>query len=116
MTIDSLDPEESANHRLEKWREWDHCPPNGATQSLNEQLSSGTNLPKKDWVTLKRARTRVGKTGSKSYKWGLSPTSEWPCGHPIQKMDHILRDCELGPTCTDQDLLDTNEAAKQWIQ
>ena len=95
MTIDSLDPEESASHRLEKWREWDYCPPNGAVQSSNEQLPSGTNLPRKDWVTLNRARTRVGKTGSNNYKWGLSPTSECPCGHPIQTMDHILLDCEL---------------------
>ena len=116
MTIHSLDPEQSANHRLEKWREWDHYPPNGAIQSPNEQLPSGTTLPRKDWVTLNRARTRVGKTGNNTYNWGLSSTSECLCGHPVQTMEHILRDCGLGPICTDQDLLNTNEAAKQWIQ
>ena len=72
ITIDSLDPEESANHRLEKWREWDHCPPNGAIQSPNKQLPSGTNLPRNDCITLNKAKTRVGKTGSNTYKWGLA--------------------------------------------
>ena len=116
MTIQSLDPKQSQNHRLEKWREWDHYPPNGAIQSPNEQLPSGTTLSRKDWVALNRARTRVGKTGSNTFKWGLSPSSECLCGHPLQTMEHILHDCEMGPTCTDQDLLETSEAAKQWIQ
>ena len=56
MTIDSLDPEESANHRLEKWREWDHCPPNGAIQSPNEQLPNGANLPQKRLGNIKQSK------------------------------------------------------------
>ena len=116
MTISSLNPEESANHRIQEWREWDSSQPNDAIQSPNEQLPSGTALPRKDWATLNRARSRVGKTRSNTYKWGLSPTSECLCGHPTQTMEHILHDCELGPTCTDRDLLEVNENAKQWIQ
>ena len=64
MTIHSLDPEQSENHRLEKWREWDHYPPNGAIQIPNEQLPSGTTLPRKDWVTLNRARTKWVRLGA----------------------------------------------------
>ena len=46
----------------------------------------------------------------------IKPSSECPCGNQTQTMAHILRECTLGPTYTDQDLQDCNSAALNWIQ
>ena len=116
MTISSLDPAEAATHRVENWRETDHCPPSEAIQIPCESLPQGTNLCRKDWVTLNRARAKVGRTRDNLHKWGLAPSAECPCGHSIQTMEHILRDCSLGPVCTDLDLFESGQTALQWIQ
>ncbi|KAK3893287.1 hypothetical protein Pcinc_002843 [Petrolisthes cinctipes] len=88
MTIDSLEHKESTNYRLQKWRAWNTGTPNDAIQSLCEHLPSGINLSRKDWVTLNRARSKVGKTVNNLLKWGFALTSECPCGNPNQTMEH----------------------------
>ena len=70
---------------------------------------------RKYWVTLYRARAKVGKTASSMHTWNLAPTSECPCGEPNQTMQHIITDCPLGPVCTDRDLVRCNRNAKNWI-
>ena len=114
MTAESLRPNLSAQYRTDKWSEWDSLN-NDAIQAPTEQLPTGTELPRKDWVTLNRARAKVGKTASSMHKWKLAPTSECPCGEPNQTMQHILTDCPLGPVCTDRDLVRCNRNAKNWI-
>ena len=116
MTISSLDPTEAATYRVENWRETDNCPLSEAIQIPCESLPQGTNLCRKDWVTLNRARAKVGRTRDNLHKWGLAPSAECPCGHSIQTMEHILRDCSLGPVCTDLDLFESSQTAMQWIQ
>ena len=116
MTTESLDPNVSANYRLDQWRQWDSLQPDEAIQDPREQLPTGTSLSRRDWVTLNRARAKVGRTGKNLLKWGLADTSECPCGNPVQTMEHILRDCKLGPSCTDTDLLESNTKAKLFIQ
>ena len=85
-------------------------------QTQNEELRRGTNLQRKDWVTLNRGRAKVGRTGDNLKRWGLKPTSECSCGHPSQTIEHIIESCELGPRITDTDLLECNDAALEWIQ
>ena len=114
MTAESLDPDLSAQYRTEKWSEWDSYDSN-AVQSPREELPTGTDLPRKDWVTLNRARAKVGKTASSLHKWNITPTSECPCGELNQTMQHILTECTLGPVCTDKDLIRCNRNAKTWI-
>ena len=114
MTAESLDPDLSAQYRTNKWSEWDSYDSN-AVQSPIEELPTGTDLPRKDWVTLNRARAKVGKTASSLHKWNIAPTSECPCGEPKQTMQHILTECTLGPVCTDRDLIRCNRNAKAWI-
>ena len=114
MATESLDHNEPANELLNKWNEWDdHA--SDAVQDPKEELPSGTDLPRKEWVTLNRARAKVGKTGRNLLRWGLATSSECPCGNPDQTMEHILREYN-GPTCTDHDLKQCNEAAKHWIR
>lgn len=113
-TVESLDPDSSACSRLEAWIGLDNTS-SEAVQLPKEQLPTGTDLPRKDWVTLNRARAKVGKTASTLYKWKLKSTSECTCGHPNQTVDHILTECPQGPHCTDQDLKDCTETAQVWI-
>ena len=47
---------------------------------------------------------------------GLKLTCESSCGNPIQTMEHILENCELGPKITDTDLSECTDAALDWIQ
>ena len=117
MTTESLNPllTPSYHHKIEQWIEWDSLPPTEAIQAPTEELPSGTDLPRKEWVALNRARCKVGRTGSNLLKWDLSDTSECPCGNPRQTMQHILHDCSLGPHCTDSDLFECNDAARDFI-
>ena len=113
-TVDSLDPSISAISRLQAWNEWDDHP-NEAIQTPDEQLPTGTDLQRREWVSLNRAGAKVGKTVGTRHKWNLTPTGECPCGHPMQSVDHILSECPQGPHCTDQDLRECNETARVWI-
>ena len=117
LTTESLNPQVTPSYlrRIEKWLEWDNLPPTKAIQPPTEQLPNGTNLPRKQWVALNRARSKVGRTGNNLLKWGLSPTSECPCGNSRQTMEHIQQECSLGPHCTDTDLYECNDAALDFL-
>ena len=114
-TVERLEPGLSAPCRLGIWSEWDDSP-NEAIQSPAEQLPTGTDLQRKDWVSLNRARAKVGKTASTLYKWKLKPTSECTCGHSEQTVHHMLTECPQGPHCTDEDLRDCTEEALVWLE
>ena len=116
MTRESLNPRLAYDQKIESWIEWDQSPGNSALQEPSEQLPKGTGLQRKDWVTLNRARSKVGRTGKNLHRWGLKPTSECQCGHPSQTMEHIMESCEQGPRITDADLLECSDAALEWIQ
>ncbi|GFS15522.1 RNA-directed DNA polymerase from mobile element jockey [Elysia marginata] len=113
-TVESVQPDQAARQRLELWNTWDNTT-NEAIQTPKEQLPSGRELQRKDWVTLNRARAKAGKTASALHKWKLRLNSECPCGNQNQTMDHILSECTEGPHCTDQDLRDCTDAAQAWI-
>ena len=113
-TVKSIHPDDSASCRVEIWENWDNTP-SEAVQRPREHLPTGTNLPRKHWVSLNRARAKVGKTASTLHKWKFRPSSECPCGNPKQTVDHILSECTEGPHCTDQDLRDCTDKAQAWI-
>ena len=69
LTNESLNPRLAYDHKIESWMEWDQSPDNDALPDPTEQLPSGSHLQRKDWVTLNRGRTRVGRTG-KTYRDG----------------------------------------------
>ena len=99
-----------------QWREADRLPLNESLPELSENLPSVSSFSRKDWIALNRARARVGKTGDNLAKWGLIEGTACSCGEQIQTMDHILRRYTLGPSCSNQDLLEANHAALRWIQ
>ncbi|GFR92180.1 RNA-directed DNA polymerase from mobile element jockey-like protein [Elysia marginata] len=56
-TVKSVQPDQAASLRLELWNTWDNTT-NEAIQPLKEQLPSGRELQRKDWVTLNTARAK----------------------------------------------------------
>jgi len=82
------------HYRMYKWREMENLGPEHPTIPVpKEKLPKGTNLGRKEWCTLNRARSGVGKTRDNLTKWGLATSTTCDCGFPIQDMDHILFNC-----------------------
>ena len=71
MATESPTTEQPTSNLLDKWKEWDNYN-SLAIQSQREGLPSGTDLPRKEWVTLNRARSKVGRTRRNLERWGLS--------------------------------------------
>ena len=114
ITIEGLDPSQAAAYRVERWRETDNQLQNEALPSPAETLPNGTNLSRKEWATLNRARAKVRKTKSNLHRWGLANNPECPCGGE-ETMNHLLQECPMGPHCTDRDLKEASEDAIQWV-
>ena len=116
MTVESLEQSRATSYRLERWQESESELHNEALPNPDETLPQGSNLSRKDWVTLNRARAKVGKTKDNLHKWRFTTSTECPCGEEIQTMCHILQECQMGPHCSDQDLKEANDTALQWIR
>ena len=102
-------------YRCRKWLEsYDYH--NDAMPEPSENLPPGTHLPRRLWVALNRARSKVAKTGDNMVRWGLSDNASCECGEAIQTLDHLLRHCPAGPRCTEQDLRDANASAHCWLE
>ena len=115
-TTNGLGNRKPSEYRLERWKDANQLLPSDCLPEASESLPPGSSFCRKDWVALNRARAKVGKTGDNLAKWGLAENAACPCGEPIQTMDHILRGCTLGPSYSDQDLLEANHTALQWTQ
>ena len=113
-TVTGLAPTPACRFRLVTWRELDTSE-NQALPEVSESLPSGTNLTRRDWVTLNRARAKVGRTGDNMLKWGLKESAQCPYGHQVQTFDHIQKFCPLSPPVSDEDLRDANDNARRWI-
>ena len=59
-TVESLDPNLLAFWHLKAWNKLEAYP-NEAIQPPIKELPTGTDLQRKDWVLLNRARAKVGK-------------------------------------------------------
>ena len=115
VTTDGLDGTTAPSFRIRTWRRHDNDNPNEALPDIRESLPAGTDLARRDWAALNRARAKVGKTGDNLVRWGLRDSADCPCGEPNQTMAHILQDCRLSSHCTDLDLKLANNTARQWI-
>ena len=102
-------------YRRKKWTE-NYNENNESLPEPNERLPPGTDLPRRDWVALNRARSKVAKTGDNLVRWGLSNDAHCICGEPNQTLMHLLHNCPAGPKCSEDDLRDANEIARRWIE
>ena len=88
---------------------------NEALPAPKEELPSGSGLPRKEWVTLSRARAKVAKTRDNLLKWGFVEDARCPCGADVQTIAHLLTDCPLSEACSDADLRELSDTARRWI-
>ncbi|NEO82313.1 reverse transcriptase domain-containing protein [Moorena sp. SIO4G3] len=116
VTTSGLENRKPSADRMEQWKNANQLLPNDCIPEPNENLPPGSTFCRKDWVALNRARSGVGRTGDNLVQWKLTDDAACPCGEELQTMDHILRECTLGPSCSNQDLLEANQTAVQWIQ
>ena len=82
---------------LSAWKDaWQHTPrPLQFTVTPNTSLPPGADLPRKDWVTLNRLRTGVGRFNANMHRWGLRPSPACTCGSPEQTAAHIIHECPI---------------------
>ena len=68
---------------LSAWKDdWQHNPrPPQFTVTPNTKLPPGADLPRKDWVTLNRLRTGVGRFNANMHRWGLDSLRLAPVAH-----------------------------------
>ena len=78
----------SGHNTLQSWRPiWQQ------TVNPHTKLSLGADLPRKDWVTLSRLQTGVGRFNANMYRWngwGLRPSAACTCGAKEQTAEHII--------------------------
>ena len=114
VTVDRLGNESLYAYKQRWWTETDQH----HSQSIpkpTENLSNGISLSRKNWVAVNRAREKVGRTGDNLLRWGLSESAHCTYGEPTQSMDHILKGCDGGPSCSNEDLLETRQTALDWL-
>ena len=114
-TVTGLARTDPSRFRRATWRELDTSI-NDALPEISETLPTGTDLARRDWVALNRARAKVCRTGDNMLRWGLRESAQCPCGHQEQTFEHIQTSCPLGPQVSDNDLREANDSARRWIQ
>ena len=62
MTAESLNPKAAKTFIKEQWEEWDQTTKSDQVQKPSEQLPKGTELTRREWTTLNKARSKVGRT------------------------------------------------------
>ena len=114
VTVNRLGNESLSTYRLRRWMETEQHHSESIPKP-SEDLSNGASLSRKDWVALNRARAKTGRTGDNLFRWGLAENAQCACGESVQTMDHILRSCPEGPSCSNEDLLEANQPAQDWL-
>ena len=76
----------------------------------------GQDLPRKDWTTLNRLRTGVGRFGASMQRWGLKDNAHCECGEPSQTVEHVMTSCPTyRPPNGDQGLKDLDKETLDWL-
>ena len=53
----------------------------------------GEDLPRRQWTTLNRLRSGVGRFAATMKGWGLWDSAACDCGHPEQTVDNVMESC-----------------------
>ena len=115
-TVTGLDNVRAPAYKLRRWSEMEMENTSESLPLPAEQIPAGSELSRKLWATLNRARAKVCKTADNLHRWGLAASSACPCGEAVQTIEHLLTTCPLGPTCSDGDLRDATDTAHHWTR
>ncbi len=75
MNAESLNPRAPKKFILEQWQEWDQSNKIESVKKTPENLPKDIDLTRKEWVTLNRARSKVGRTAKNKERWKLSKST-----------------------------------------
>ena len=70
------------NGAMETWLAGDDIKHVQLTIPPGTKIPPGADLPRREWVTLNRLRTGVGRFGANMYSWGLRPSAACLSGVP----------------------------------
>lgn len=113
-TVVELADDDTSKGRLEKWSAMITPGEFPAVPPASESFTNGTDLRRKEWCSLNRARCKVGQTRAAMTRWGYADDPHCDCGG-VQTVDHILTQCPNGPSCSDEDLKVLTGAALTWL-
>ena len=76
----------------------------------------GEDLSRKQWTTLNRLRTGVGRYKASMKKWGLADSAACECGEPEQTADHIINSCPLHRPPSEAGIFEVGPLTRAWLQ
>ena len=101
----------------DSWKKlWEENPPaNSFLVDIPSEKVPGFGLPRREWVTLNRFRTGVGRCAANLQKWGYQADGNCECGE-VQTMNHFVNDCSLNKLQGGlNELHSSSEAAVSWL-
>ena len=98
----------------EEWQAADHSRLDRFVDEPGELL--GEDLPRRQWTTLNRLRTGVGRFAATMKGWGLKDSAACDCGHPEQTVDHIIESCpQHRPPNGEYGILILDDDTRTWL-
>ncbi len=82
----------------------------------NTALPPGAELPRKEWVSLNRLRTGVGRFGAFMYRWGLRQSAACQCGALEQTAQHLMDECPNFCSPVDLNLCHPGPSTREWLR
>ena len=55
----------------------------------------GMDIPRREWTSVNRFRTGVGRCNYWRHKWGQTLDQSCDCGVDMQSLNHVVNDCPL---------------------
>lgn len=101
-----------------RWRDqWKSAEPSRLHHYIKDPTDVlGQHLPRKQWTTLNRLRTGVGRFGAAMQKWGLVDSAHCECGDQLQTVEHIISSCpKHRPPNGDRGLIDLDDDTLDWL-
>ena len=101
-----------------RWREqWRGAEPSWLHRYIEDPTEvPGDHLPRKQWTTLNRLRTGVGRFAESMQRWGLTDSAHCDCGDPKQTVDHVLTSCpKHRPPNGELGLMNLDDATLEWL-
>ena len=74
------------------------------------------DLSRKQWTTLNRLRTGVGRYKASMKKWGLTDSAACECGEPEQTADHIINSCPIHRPPSEDGIFEVGPLTRAWLQ
>ena len=75
----------------EEWQKADHTRLHRFVEEPD--VLPGEDLPRRQWITLNRLRTGIGRFAATMKGWGLRASAACDCGHLEQTVEHIIESC-----------------------